>query len=172
MTMTYNIHPIFVHFPIALLCFYSIIKIIPFGKWFPKVSWKHIERALLIVGVLGAFLASATGDIAENLMKVNRQILNMHSLFAGISTSLYGALLLGELLFLITPLITRYGKLTSINKILILIQNVLTGKFISIVLSLLGIMAISVTGLLGGTLVYGVTADPLAGIVLKLLGIQ
>jgi uncharacterized membrane protein len=170
--MTYNIHPIFVHFPIALLCLYSIIKIIPFGKLLPKVSWKHIERTLLIVGALGAFASSATGEMAEYLVKVNRQILNAHSLFADISIGLYGALLFGELLVFVTPLIAQYQKLNSINKILKLIQKILTGKFVSITLSILGLIALSMTGLLGGILVYGTTADPFAGTILQLLGIS
>ena len=55
--MTYNIHPLFVHFPIAFLFIYSLIKIVPVKKWLPKVSWKDIERVLLVVGVLGAFAA-------------------------------------------------------------------------------------------------------------------
>ncbi len=170
--MTYNIHPIFVHFPIALLCFYSIIKIVPFSKWFPKVSWKHIERALLVVGVLGAFISSATGEAIEHLVKVNHQILEMHSLFAGISTALYGALLFGELLVFITPLLPQYKQLKSLNTILIVIQKLLTGKSVSTGLSLLGLVAISITGLLGGILVYGTTADPFAGILLQPLGIS
>jgi hypothetical protein len=37
---------------------------------------------------------------------------------------------------------------------------------------LFGLLAISLTGLLGGVLVYGTSADPIAGLVLKLLGIN
>ncbi|MCR4311379.1 MAG: hypothetical protein NUV54_02320 [Candidatus Taylorbacteria bacterium] len=51
--MTYNLHPIVVRFPIALLVLYSIIKVLPLFKWFPSVSWKHIELALPVFGVLG-----------------------------------------------------------------------------------------------------------------------
>ena len=69
--MTYNIHPIFVHFPIALLFIYSIIKIIPFKKWFPKVTWDYLGFILLIIGVLGAFVASSTGEIADELIQKN-----------------------------------------------------------------------------------------------------
>ncbi len=59
-----------VHFPVALLLFYSIIKILPWSKWFPNVSWKHIERALLLAGVLGAFVSLSTGEVAEHLCDV------------------------------------------------------------------------------------------------------
>ena len=76
--MTYNIHPLFVHFPIALLFVYSIIKILPLQKWLPNVAWKHIERVLLLVGVLGAFAALSTGEIAEHLTRPNHDLVETH----------------------------------------------------------------------------------------------
>ncbi len=171
--MTYNIHPIFVHFPIALLFLYSLIKIFPVKKLFPKVSWKHIEILLLSVGMAGAALALATGDTAEHLLSPsNRQLVQTHSMFGEISTWLYGALLLGEILFFINPFIIEKFKLPKVNSFLLFIQRILTSPFVSKTLALLGFVAISITGLLGGVLVYGVTADPLASIVLRVLGIS
>ena len=168
----YNIHPLLVHFPVALLFVYSIIKILPLEKWFPNVSWKHIERALLFFGVLGAFAADATGDLAEHIDRPNRALVNMHSTFAGIATFLYGFLLAGEI---ISVFRSMYGnKITEpkIQKILALLEKFLCSPFISTCVAFLGLIAISVTGLLGGVMVYGVSADPVAGIVLKLLHIN
>ena len=172
--MTYNIHPIFVHFPIALLFIYSLIKIFPFKKWFPNVSWKHIEILLLVVGVLGAFAADYTGSIAKHLLTPppNRQLVQMHALFAEISSVIYGALLLGEILYFFTPWINTKLKLVQINSLLLFIQNILTSPLVSTVLAILGLVAISITGLLGGAIVYGISADPFAAIVLHLLGIS
>src|SRR5665213_2786655 len=96
--MAYNIHPILVHFPIALLFVYSIVKILPFEKWFPTVAWKHIERVLLLVGVLGAFAAYTTGETATHLFHPNRQLVHAHANFAGTATFLYCVLLGGEIL--------------------------------------------------------------------------
>ena len=79
--MQYNIHPIIVHFPIAMLFLYSIIKVLPFKKWFPNVSWKHIEIVLLLVGVVSAFTASSTGEIAEELVRPNEDVLGAHQFF-------------------------------------------------------------------------------------------
>ena len=92
----YNIHPLLVHFPIALLFLYSVIKILPFKRWFPKIAWRDIERVLLLVGVLGAFAALATGDTAEHLVHPNRQLVDAHSTFGAVATWIYGALLVGE----------------------------------------------------------------------------
>lgn len=170
--MTYNIHPIIVHFPIALLFLYSVIKIIPFHKWFPNVSWKQIERALLLVGVLGAFAANSTGELAEHLVRPDRQLVEMHSLFAALSTWFYGLLLAGEMLYFITPFIASKLSIEPLNKLLSFVQKILLDDMVSAILAVLGIIAISVTGLLGGVMVYGVSADPIAGVVLSILGIN
>ena len=168
--MIYNLHPIFVHFPIAFLFIYSLLIIIPLPKWFPKVSWKHIEQMLLLLGVLGAFAALSTGETAEYITRPNHNVVEMHAFFAGLSTWIYGLLLLGEILLLVLPFIQRL-KGSVIEKILSGVAKVLTQKTIVIVLAIVGFVAISLTGLLGGVMVYGVTADPFSGIVLKILGI-
>ena len=169
--MTYNIHPLFVHFPIALLFIYSLIKILPFQKWLPNVSWKHIERTFLLVGVLGAFAASSTGEIAEHLVNPNRQLVEIHSFFVSRSTWLYVLLLLSYILYFLRPLIITKLSISPLTKLLSFIQSILQNRIFSKILAFLGLIAISVTGLLGGVIVYGVSADPIAGIVLQILGI-
>ena len=153
--MTYNIHPLIVHFPIALLFLYSVVKILPLRQFFSKVSWKHIERFLLIFGLLGAAAAIYTGGIAEHLVGPNKQLVEMHSTFAFASLGIYGFLLFLEIVGLIKP---KYEGIT----------NGVISKF----LALAGLVAISITGMLGGVMVYGLSADPLAPMVLKLLNIH
>ncbi len=162
--MTYNIHPIFVHFPIALLMIYSILKLIPFYKWFPNIAWKHIERAFLVFGVLGGFAALSTGETAEHLVRPDRNLVEMHSTFAAASIWMYGALLLGEIIVLIS------GKYI-LPKIFISVGKILTNRWVSGVLAFLALISISLTGLLGGVMVYGTSADPMAATVLKMLGL-
>ncbi len=169
--MTPNIHPLFVHFPIALLFLYSIVKVIPFHRWFPKVAWRHIERVLLVIGVLGAFAASYTGEIAEHIVKPQRDLVEMHSLFADFTTWIFGALLLGEILSLLMPVLITRLKSPKFISFCLFIQKILTHRVFSRILAILGFIAITVTGLLGGTMVYGLTADPIAPLVLKILGI-
>lgn len=170
--MQYNIHPLFVHFPIALLFVYSIIRILPLIKWFPTVAWKHIERALLFFGILGAFAALSTGEIAEHLARPNHQLVEMHSLFASVATCIYGLLLAGEILLIATPRIANKIKSPDLIKYLSFITKILTNRMVSVVLAIVGLITISLTGLLGGVIVYGTTADPLASIVLQILGIS
>lgn len=170
--MTYNIHPIFVHFPIALLFIYSLIKVIPFDKYFPKISWRQIETFLLVIGVAGALIASETGEIAKDLIARNGELVDMHSNYAEISTFIFGLLLLGEVLFFLMPIIILKFKESVFTSLLIYIQKILTNPVLSKVLAILGFISISITGLLGGAIVYGTSADPFTGIVLRILGIN
>ena len=169
--MIYNIHPIFVHFPIALLFIYSLVKLLPLSKWFPNISWKQIEILLLVTGVLGAFVALSTGDMAEHLNKYNRQIISIHSVFAGIATLLYGLILSGEILRLITPTFIPKLGIKFLTNILVYIQNIINGSVFSKIIVFLGFISIIITGMLGGAIVYGVSADPLTAIVLHFFGI-
>ncbi len=170
--MTYNLHPIFVHFPIALLFVYSIIKILPLQRWFPSVTWKHIERVLLVVGVAGAWVALSTGEVAEHLSRPNHDLVEAHALFATTATWMYGLLLAGEILSIALPWITAKVTSQKVLKIVVFIKDLLTHSVLATTLALLGLITITITGLLGGVMVYGTSADPFAALVLKLLGIS
>ena len=173
--MIYNIHPIFVHFPIALLFIYSIIKILPFKKWLPSVAWIQIERALLFFGVLGAFTALGTGEIGERLYESKKQIIEIHAVFAGIATWTYVALLVGEILSVLNNSyqdLVQKIKSESVKNILSKLENILCHKNFSKILAFVGFIAIFITGILGGVIVYGATADPIAGFLLSLFGIN
>ena len=171
--MTYNIHPIFVHFPIALLFIYSIIKILPFKKWLPKIAWGDIGFVVLVVGVLGAFVSLSTGDSAEELSTANRTLINTHATFAGISTWLYVALLLGEIShFFNQSKLAEKISLLKLKKITTFFEKFLYGKLFSKIVSLVALIFITITGMLGGIIVYGISADPFASVLLKILGIS
>lgn len=171
--MNYNIHPIFVHFPIALLFLYSIIKILPLQKWLPRIAWRDIERVLLAIGVLGAFAGLATGENAEHLIRPNHQLVNMHATFASAATWIYGALLAGEIFAILNAKNILFSQnLQFIPKLLHFFERVLCHPVFSVVLAVVGLFAISITGLLGGAIIYGTSADPVAHIVLKILGIS
>lgn len=171
--MTYDIHPILVHFPIALLVVYSAIKLLPMKRWMPSVSWNDIEVALLVAGVAGAFASLATGETAEQISRPDHALVETHSMFASLATWLYGALLAGEIVvFLRTRFPALVAKWSIIAKLFHLIEQVLYQNTFAKVVAFFALIAITVTGLLGGVMVYGTTADPIAGFVLKLLGLQ
>lgn len=169
--MQYDIHPLVVHFPIALLFLYSIIKIVPVSNFVKSVSWKEIERFLLFLGLLGAFVARATGELADELNRPNHDLVEMHEFFAGLVVLFYGILIAGEILSIINDkLISRLNLPQWIN-FFQLTEKIITNNLIVKILAILGLVAVSITGMLGGVMVYGITADPLAPYVLSFLGI-
>lgn len=170
--MNYNIHPMVVHFPIALLVIYTFIKVIPFKKWFPSFAWKNVEQVLLFFGVLGAFAASSTGEIAEHLVRPDHDLVETHAFFAAASTWLYGLLLLGEISAFLNKKVIPKNSINFVTKLFAIIEKVLCEKHISVLLAIFGLVSITITGLLGGVMVYGVTADPIAPIVLQILGLS
>ncbi len=172
--MQYNIHPIFVHFPIALLSIYSIVVLIPFKKWLPRIAWHDITCTLLFFGVIGAFFALSTGEVAEHLTTQTNQLVETHALFATAATWIYGVLLIGALLNMgmVRDFLEKNRFLIRYQKHVSIIRNFLSNRYFVVVLSISGFVAITIAGVLGGVMVYGTTADPFASIVLRLLQIQ
>ncbi len=170
--MNYNIHPLIVHFPIAFLLLYSLLTIVPFHRWLPTVAWREVRLVVLIAGVLGALVASSTGELAEHIARPDERIVEMHAFFASVSTWVYGLLLAGEVLALIYSRIRTILAVPFVRTVVSIMKNVLTHRAVVVVLAIVGVIAISLTGLLGGVMVYGTTADPLAPLVLRLLGLH
>ncbi len=170
--MQYNIHPIFVHFPIAFLMLYSLIKILPLRRWVSSISLKAIERTLLIAGIIGGFFALQTGELAEHLTSPVESVVEMHSAFANASVWIYGAILLGELMVICGSYVNSKIQNKTILNIYGVLVTLLTNKYLVIILAVVGVITISLTGLLGGVMVYGTTADPFASVILSLLGIN
>jgi uncharacterized membrane protein len=148
-----------------------LLRILPFDYWLPKVSWRQIRQVVLLAGVVGALAAITTGETAEHIVRPDRQIVEMHAFFATTSTWIYGLLLAGEALFILNPFIIKKFPEGIVPQLFRLIERILTNRALTLILAILGVIAISLTGLLGGIMVYGTSADPLAPHVLKLLGI-
>ena len=45
-----NIHPLLVHFPIALLTIYSLLELVPFKQIYRQSYWFYTKAIILIIG--------------------------------------------------------------------------------------------------------------------------
>mgnify|MGYP000488192561 CR=1 FL=1 len=126
-----------------------------------------------ISGVLSAFLALNTGDTAEHLQDRSlRPLIEMHSTFATASTWIFAVLALAYLVGLIKRsayneklLDSRFAKIWNLK---ILVANYILSSYISVILALAGLVAITITGALGGAIVYGPAIDPIVNYVYHL----
>lgn len=159
-----NIHPIFVHFPIALLTIYAILEIARFKFLTNKEYYFYIKASFLILGIASASLALQTGEIAEHI--VNRSaLIERHALFANISTNLFTIL---AIIYAVTWINKSSWQSKIANSKVTVLWNKITNiinyfnkPIIVISLAVIGLITITITGALGGAIVYGPNIDPI-----------
>lgn len=148
-----DLHPILVHFPVALLTVYAALECIRLKKVLEKPYWFYIKATLAIFGELGALAAYATGHGVRG-----STLVHMHSMFATITVWLFAILSLSYL----NEWLKREGRWH--------IKFALPG-FVIIILAILGLASVTITGGLGGAIVYGTHFDPFMAPIFKLLGV-
>ena len=133
------LHPLVVHFPIALLLTATVIEIV--NLFLKKENVSRMGTVLVVVGVLSGLVTLVTGDPAErfafdNWGKGIHDTVELHSLLAGISV----------ILFAIVAVIKLFGKYVKLSKNLIVA--------LVLIFSIAGSITLAITGHLGGKIVY------------------
>lgn len=163
-----NIHPIFVHFPIALLTIYSVLELIRFNKILNLPYWFYVKAIFVIFGSLGAVAAFITGRMSAQGIPVTSElfrIVEMHERFAIATNIIFGILALSYLvLWLNKENISRFfinkPRLAKIWTIKLNIAKFVVETKLVILLALAGLICITITGGIGGAMVFGPDADP------------
>lgn len=164
-----DLHPIFVHFPIALLVVYGIIELFIPAKFNNFREWVWVRFAMLLTGVGGAFLALQTGETAQRAYR-GSALVHMHSFWASASTFAFGIILAVYVVKLLEDAylswiphkkVTEHKKVAPVWNLLVKIQNLFFNTFVIKIIALFGLVAISITGALGGAIVYGPNVDPI-----------
>lgn len=152
-----GLHPIAVHFPIALL---SIVPLFLLLAFLPKSgkSWAFSALVLLVLGTAGSFVAVATGEATADAVQVRvpagsqaHDVLEQHEELAERVRTAYVILTLAYAGFLIIP---RFFE----KKMPALAES--TSKAVFLGASLGCVLMVVNTGHLGGRLVheFGITA--------------
>lgn len=165
-----------VHFPIALLTVYAILELLTIHKFFRSAAWTHVRSALVIFGSGAAMITLQTGEIAAELnyygVEDANALVSMHSTWATTATVIFGIIAGAYLLSILKEnvrLNSYYLRLPKIiTQLLDLAIKLITKSPLRILLAIGGLVAITITGGLGGALIYGPDIDPAISIIYHL----
>jgi uncharacterized membrane protein len=179
-----DLHPIIVHFPVALLSLYALLEIVTVWYRRHEQSVFAIKIFLLVVGWLGGIAGIQSGEIAHELNHPPHDILEMHEAFASATVWIFGLLALMYLAYLLwvknlwgarvwaTQFVSDKPQLASLARFKIrAIRWLFDTRWILALAALAGLMAVSFTGALGGVMVHGTGVDPFADWVITILGL-
>jgi uncharacterized membrane protein len=165
-----NLHPVFVHFPIALLTIYALVELACLYKPIRARGYVfYVKAAFLIVGALATAPTYWTGYIQKESF-VNDpafyHAVDVHSDWALATIIVFGFLALAYAAAWVSREWT--GMPEKWKKILAWHRYV-TETPLAPALALIGLGVVTVTGALGGYLVFGADVDPMVSLVYKLL---
>ena len=157
-----NVHPIFVHFPLAFLTFYAFFEMARIDKILHTTWYKPVKIALLFIGTLTSFITLQTGEMAEELLSTRSTLVEAHSAWATASVWIFAVLAIAYLIDLVQTQewFARIRFITPIARMILKIAPLL---------AFLGLITITVAGSLGGAIVYGKNADPIVAFIYKIV---
>lgn len=167
-----NVHPIFTHFPVALLTLYGIMELARFKKISTQQYWFYVKAIFLILGTVIGYATFFTGYVLRDDYKLDSivKVINTHMWFAIGTLALFSLLSLGYFIAWLEK--EKIISVTSNKKsvtFLLSIKSVLNSNWFCILGALAGLVGITVTGALGGALAYGNDVDPMVNFVYHLL---
>lgn len=171
-----NIHPIFVHFPIALLTVYGFLELLRFRKLLNTPWFEYVKGAFVIIGVLTSSFALQTGELAERAYKGSEMqtLIEAHASWASFASIIFGILAMVYAIRLISKSSFQEKIVNSFfihlwNFVVSITNSLYDSVWFMMIAAFIGIIAITITGGLGGAIVYGSDVDPIVSIIYSLL---
>ncbi len=170
-----NIHPLFVHFPIALLSIYVFLELVtPFIKNVKyKTGVEHTKSIFIIFGAISLVPTLVAGDIAAGLINAGN-IVETHEMFAQLTAVVFYILAFAYLLPVVDSvpyvkiIFGKYKWLTNLVAFWRKFTTIVMYPVIKISLAILGFILLLITGALGAGIVYGPNFDPFISLIYKM----
>lgn len=159
-----DLHPIFVHFPVALFTLYAVLELLPLeGRW--GEGYFYVKFAFLLIGAVTSVAAYISGSIVGEMIESGplHDVVELHAFFAGTTIILACVALI---LFLLRIVLEKRTTALSVFTLRLLplasLERVswFTSRSCAVFFAVLLLGAVTVTGGLGGSIVYGPDADP------------
>lgn len=170
-----NIHPLIVHFPIAFFTVYALAEILRIKFLTKQNYWFYFKAIVLFIGLAGSGVAFLTGDTAKNLFEGQRNIIDLHEFWAQTTIVIF-SVLAGAYFIAWLEKVNFRSKLpkalTSLWNLLVMIEQFILSAPIAILLAVFGLIAVTITGALGGSLVYGQNFDPIVKLIYSWYGLN
>jgi len=163
-----NLHPIVVHFPVALLTFFAVLELIRFRKLAAQSWWFPLKAVLVMSGGVGALAARQTGEMIEDEFRgggVMDRVLEAHQFAANATIAVFGIIAAAYLVTWVLQ--SAWGVRIAASaewgmsaRFVGAIARFIMRPPVIVVGALLGLFLVTVTGGLGGILAYGPDVDP------------
>ncbi len=168
-----NVHPILVHFPVALLTIYAIAELLRFRFLHAKPYWFFVKAILAILGSASSFAAYLSGDQIEDQFRRVPEIarlVEVHAGFALATCIVFGILAVSYgIQWIKRESVRAQSTQQPIWKMLIALTDRILRGSIVLPLALAGLFLITVTGALGGAIAYGPDIDPIVSAIYNII---
>lgn len=168
-----DFHPVLVHFPIALLSLYAVLEIARFPFLIKRAWWFPLKAFLVIVGSLASLAAYFTGWLLkQQAVGELPALLVRHNDFAFLTIIVFGLLALAHLILVLRSMGVLTRLPSHIVKNLGEVAQTILAPRLAIPLALAGLVFVTITGALGGAMIYGPHVDPFVEVITKMLKLQ
>lgn len=165
-----TLHPIVVHFPVALCTLYALLELAGRLKFLNARPWFfYVKAVFAIIGAGGTVAAYLTGRLQFVTLDEVDVMTRTHAQWAWYTMWLFAFI---GLMYLVLLVGKEFPTWLQKNALLARVygwSNALTSSWFMPAIALVGLMCITVTGALGGATVYGRDVDPAVKIITDLL---
>jgi uncharacterized membrane protein len=164
-----HIHPMIVHFPIAILTVYALMEIFRFPFLNNKSYWFYVKATFAILGTLAALVTIPTGLLIKMELADDpyiSRIVNVHAPFAVGTTVIFLIIALAYWVAWREKEAALMGR--SYFSRLSWLKRLVLDTPLVILLALIGLVSVVITGALGASMVYGPDFEPVVHFVYNL----